>query len=116
MDLIYLQVSKNKSKMSKPKLIQQKTSKPIFSGSHNKNHLWSPLFFEFLTTINVVPFIFGIFNKKKLMVAPHSISIFFTKTKHFSFYQAHNENKIKNQTHLYQAQDENKIINQTHLQ
>ena len=50
------------------------------------------------------------------MVAPHSISIFFTKTKHFSFYQAHNENKIKNQTHLYQAQDENQIKNQTHLQ
>ena len=50
------------------------------------------------------------------MVAFHSISVFFTKTKPFSFCQAHNENKIKNQTHHYQAQDENKIRNQTYLQ
>ena len=62
----------------------------------------------------MVPSIFGIFDKK-IHGDPHSISIFFTKTKLFSLYQAHNENKIKNQIHLYQAQDENQKQQQTKI-
>ena len=64
----------------------------------------------------MVPSIFGIFNKKNSWWPPIPYSFSLPKqNRPFSFCQAHNENKIKNQTHLYQAQDENKKQQQTKI-